>query len=162
MQHSLLLFRCQILQYCIFGNYNLLIYPVMGTPIHLRTQPSAFISWRWIDRYGNLREYQKHLSDEAKALQRCTLGQHFASAGSLKTFKVLTGGRGKLLRQEFDRETSQSKLGYCPDRVRGYASKLSAVCDDVSLHGDKTLVLVHSRHGFKLILRLLNARFPDD
>jgi len=53
-------------------------------------------------------------------------------------------------------------FGYCPDRVRGYASKLSAVCDDVSTHAGKTLVLVHSTHGFKLLLRLLEARFPNE
>ena len=123
------------------------------------------------DKHGNLREYLK-MTDETKALRRCSLGQHFAGAGSMKTFDLLTGGEGKILRSVYAATGSNDpatgkphrdpRFGYCPERVRGYASKLSAVCDDVSLYGGKTLVLVHSQHGFKLMLRLLDARFPND
>jgi hypothetical protein len=140
------------------------VFPIVVPPVNaispalLRTVKIENLS----DKHGNLREYRKHLNDDAKALQRCSLGQHFASAGSLKTIELLKGGEGKLLRTMYDKADPESRFGYCPDRVRGYASKLSAVCDDISLYGGKTLVLVHSQHGFKLMLRLLEARFPND
>ena len=111
---------------------------------------------------GNLREYCKHQNDEVKALQRCSLGQHFGTAGQLTILATLKGGDGKLCGEAFPEEEPHPSFGYCPDRVRGYASKLSAVCDDVGTHTDKTLVLVHSTHGFKLLLRLLATRFPDE
>lgn len=109
---------------------------------------------------GNLREYRKKEHDESKALLRCSLGQHFTHAGSIKIMETLKGCQGKLCGEFFDVEEVES--GWCPDRVRGYASKLKAVCDDVAMHGGKTLVLVHSMHGFKLMLRLLDAQFPDE
>ena len=111
---------------------------------------------------GNLTEYYKHQSDEDKAVQRCSLGQYFGTAGTLKIFESLTGASGELCGEAFDKEKPHETFGYCPDRVRGYASKLSAVCDDVSSQAGKTLVLVHSAHGFKLLLRLLGARFPGE
>jgi len=114
------------------------------------------------EKRGNLKEYYKHESDELKAVQRCSLGQYFGTAGRLQIFDTLKGAGGKLCGEAFDEEDHHDTLGYCPDRVRGYASKLAAVCDDVSSHAGKTLVLVHSAHGFKLLLRLLDARFPSE
>jgi hypothetical protein len=114
-------------------------------------------------KHGNLREYEKHRNDSnEKALQRCSVGQNFGRAGGTKIFNLLTGGEGKLLREVYEADQVSNCYGYCVDRVRGYASKLSAVCDDIDKYGGKTLVLVHSRHGFKLMLRLLDARFPNE
>ena len=114
------------------------------------------------EKHGNLKEYLKQGDHEEKRLQRCSLGQYFGTAGSLKTIQVLQGAEGKLCGESYSGATPDKDFGYCPDRVRGYASKLSAVCDDVSSSAGKTLVLVHSSHGFKLMLRLLEARFPND
>eukprot|EP01048_Picozoa_sp_COSAG05_P036882 COSAG05_NODE_16870_length_337_cov_0.462185_1_plen_72_part_10 len=52
------------------------------------------------------------------------------------------GGKGRLLRATLEKGEINKQFGYCADRVRGYASKLSAVCDDISAHDGKTLVLI--------------------
>lgn len=114
---------------------------------------------------GNLTEY-KNASNEKRytprAIQRCSIGQHFATAGRVDVFKVLVGegteGQRKLCGKSFPTQDVDPKLGYCRDRVEGFSSKLAAVCDDVD-NDLKLVVLVHSEHGFKLIIRLLQARF---
>ena len=119
---------------------------------------------------GNLAEYYRYSADEVRALQRCSVGQYFATAGKVELFQVLVGGGSsligekmppKLCGEEFFDEEPGEKEGYCRDRVEGFCSKLAAVCDDVDT-SKKTVVLIHSHHGFKLMLRLLQARFPGE
>ena len=92
-------------------------------------------------------------------LWRCAMANHINKAGTLRTFKTLAGEQDSLLTVPLPEDTPDD-LGYCRDRVNGYCSKLSAVCDDVDASQHKWLVLVHSMHGFKLIARLLDRRFP--
>ena len=47
------------------------------------------------------------------------------------------------------------------DRLEGYATKLAKVCQDIENNDEKCLVLIHARHGHKLLLRLLRAKFDD-
>ena len=112
---------------------------------------------------GNLTEYYRYASDEAKASQRCSIGQYYSVAGRPEIFKTLCGAAdGKLAlcgKKDWLEATPPEGIGYCPDRTEGYCTKLAAVCDDVD-SCLKTVVLIHSEHGFKLMLRLLEARFP--
>jgi hypothetical protein len=104
---------------------------------------------------------------------------------------VLKGKEGALLRRPFDRDgkfdDDDGKVpeGFCRcvgaarpthlisqhysqgilldarrDRLEGYATKLAKVCEDLE-NDDKCLVLIHARHGHKLLLRLLRAKFGD-
>ena len=117
---------------------------------------------------GNLAQYLAELRkeggpDEAKLRALCSLGQSSSFAGGFgagRPIQVLKGGEGKLLRCAFP-SAPDPDLPWCNDRLHGYASKLAAVCDDLEKHSEKTLVLVHSRHGHKLLLRLLYAKYGD-
>lgn len=119
--------------------------------------------------FGNLAQYQTEMRkvggpDEAKLRALCSLGQSSSYAGKCggarqAPIQVLKGDEGKLLRCPFPKTIDRS---WHDDRLRGYASKLAAVCDDLEKISEKTLVLVHSRHGHKLLLRLLHARYGKE
>ncbi|KAL3928708.1 MAG: hypothetical protein SGPRY_002276 [Prymnesium sp.] len=129
---------------------------------------------------GNLAAYCKEASkgaDDCKLSARCSLGQHFATAGRKDgAIRVLKGSEGALMKQPFSRDeklddsTDKVPEGFCRalaradparrERLEGYASKLAAVCKDLETE-QKSLVLVHNSHGHKLLLRLLHAKFGD-
>ena len=62
-------------------------------------------------------------------------------ANATETFKAL-GGKvkddsiepGKLCGETLGPAAGDLSFGYCPERLSGYASKLSAVCDDIGRH----------------------------
>ena len=111
---------------------------------------------------GNLSAYlaerEKNGDSSTKLGPLCSIGQHYSSAGQYNgPIMCIRGHAGKLLKYAFNEDTADT--GYQFDRADGFCTKLAAICDDLDGSRDKTLVLVHAHHGFKLLLRLLCSRY---
>lgn len=115
--------------------------------------------------FGNLAAYQEEKSKKgessAKLGMLCSLGQHYSSAGAMGgPIERIRGDEGKLLKQAFEC-VEPGPTGYVQERAYGFCTKLARVCDDLAEGKEKTLVLVHSHHGHKLLLRMLHTRFAS-
>lgn len=104
---------------------------------------------------GNLTSYlDLDEKEHTKKAERCSVGMSALHAASWKVIQVLKGAEGKLLNMEFGQENGVNRL-------EGFSTKLYEVCRKIGEGGElKTLVLVHDRHGFKLLAKMLDEYFP--
>ena len=101
---------------------------------------------------GNLAAYEKETDTEKRA-ELCSLLQPRVNITTIEnTFSILTGEAG----------TIKGTMLSCDhwQRLEGFSTKLFHVCQQIRAgHKLKTLVLVHDRHGFKLLAMLLAEYF---